>query len=79
MSAFGGSSFNSGDVVTAIRDLGNRVWRSGIARGTIGVVVDVDWLGDPRVAFTVDGDLLGGNETVEKTVTDSDIRRVPRA
>lgn len=65
-----------GDVVAATRHLGKRAWCSGVPGGTVGVVVDIDWLGDLRVEFRLDGDWLGRRSTVEKVVAPCDLRLV---
>ena len=38
--------FEIGDTVVALRNLGRVRWRSGIPKGTVGIVVGIDWLGD---------------------------------
>ncbi|OZC54853.1 hypothetical protein CH289_08310 [Rhodococcus sp. RS1C4] len=60
-------------MVVAARNLGKRAWCSGVPAGTVGVVVDIDWLGDLRVEFDIAGDWLSGRCVVEKVVTDSDV------
>ena len=45
--------------------------------GTVGVVVDTDWLGDLRVKFTLGGAWFAGKCTVEKLVTPCEIRPAP--
>ncbi|MGA9870041.1 MAG: hypothetical protein WBQ44_02680 [Rhodococcus sp. (in: high G+C Gram-positive bacteria)] len=57
-----------------MRDLGKRTWCSGVPAGTVGIVNDVDWLGDLRVEFTLDGDWLARRSTVEKVVASCDLR-----
>ncbi|MDJ0393686.1 hypothetical protein QMK17_10125 [Rhodococcus sp. G-MC3] len=72
-------AFRRGDAVTAVRHLGKRAWRAGIPAGTGGVVVDIDWLGDLRVEFTVGGDWLQGRCTVQKVVAVCDLQLIRRA
>ena len=69
--------FRRGDMVIATQHLGRRVWRSGVPIGTVGVVVDTDWLGDLRVKFTLGGAWFAGKCTVEKLVTPCEIRPAP--
>lgn len=70
--------WRDGDTVVAVRDLGKRTWCSGVPAGAVGVVVDIDWLGDLRVVFTIDGDWFGGRTMVEKVVPECDVRPVNR-
>ncbi|WP_338888015.1 hypothetical protein [Rhodococcus sovatensis] len=60
-----------GDVVAASRHLGKRALCSGVPIGTVGVVVDIDWLGDLRVEFILDGDWFERRSTAVKVVADS--------
>ncbi|MGF0310480.1 hypothetical protein [Rhodococcus sp. IEGM1428] len=71
--------FEIGETVVAVRNLGRVRWRSGIAKGTVGIVVGVDWLGDARVSFTVDGSMRTRGETVEHIVADGDVRTLRAA
>ncbi len=68
--------FEVGETVVAVRDLGRVRWRSGIPKGTLGVVVGVDWLGDARVNFCVGESMRNRGETVEHIVADGDVRTV---
>lgn len=72
----GSREHRHGDVVMATRHLGKLAWCSGVPAGTVGVVVDVDWLGDLRVEFTIDGDWLERRSTVEKVVAPCDLRLI---
>lgn len=65
--------FRRGDVVVAAQHLGRRGWRSGVPVGTVGVVMDTDWLGDLRVEFTLDGSWFAGTCTVLKLVAPCDV------
>ena len=67
-------AFRRGDAVTATRHLGKKSWRAGVPAGTVGVVVDIDWLGDLRVEFTLEGDWLQGGCTVQKLVAACDLQ-----
>lgn len=69
------NTWRDGDTVVAVRDLGKRSWCSGVPAGSVGVVVDIDWLGDLRVVFTID-DWLAGRTMVEKVVPVCDVRQV---
>lgn len=69
-------AYRRGDIVTAVRHLGKKSWCSGVPAGTVGEVVDIDWLGDLRVEFTLDGDWLARRSTVEKVVASCDLRLV---
>ncbi|OZC90343.1 hypothetical protein CH254_02445 [Rhodococcus sp. 06-412-2C] len=71
--------FEIGETVVAVRNLGRVRWRSGIPKGTVGIVVGVDWLGDARVNFTVDGSMRARGETVEHIVADGDVRTLRAA
>ncbi|OZD63622.1 hypothetical protein CH272_17380 [Rhodococcus sp. 05-340-1] len=62
-----------------VRNLGHVRWRSGIPKGTVGIVVGIDWLGDARVNFTVDESMLTRGETVEHIVADGDVRTLRAA
>nr|WP_296773904.1 hypothetical protein [Rhodococcus sp. (in: high G+C Gram-positive bacteria)] len=69
-------AYRRGDAVTAVRHLGKRAWRAGVPAGTVGVVVDIDWLGDLRVEFTLGGDWLQGRCTVQKVVAACDLQLI---
>ncbi|MDI9893811.1 hypothetical protein QM797_03665 [Rhodococcus sp. IEGM 1381] len=71
--------FEIGETVVAVRNLGRVRWRSGIPKGTIGIVVGVDWLGDARVNFTVDESMRARGDTVEHIVADGDVRTLRAA
>ena len=71
--------FVRGDTVIALRDLGIRAWRSGVPAGSIGTVVEVDWLTDLLVVFDVDGSWFTEPTEVEKVVAPGDVRLVQRA
>ncbi|OZE42279.1 hypothetical protein CH259_00810 [Rhodococcus sp. 05-2254-4] len=62
-----------------VRNLGQLRWRSGIPKGTVGIVVGVDWLGDARVRFTVGDSTRTRGETVEHIVADGDVRTLRAA
>ncbi|OZF50008.1 hypothetical protein CH291_08975 [Rhodococcus sp. 14-1411-2a] len=62
-----------------VRNLGHLRWRSGIPKGTVGIVVGVDWLGDARVRFTVGDSTRTRGETVEHIVADGDVRTLRAA
>ncbi|QCB52494.1 hypothetical protein E5720_10775 [Rhodococcus sp. PAMC28707] len=66
-------------MVVALQDLGIRAWRSGVPAGSIGFVVEVDWLTDLLVVFDVDGSWFTGPTEVEKVVAPGDVRLVQRA
>ncbi|WP_232433563.1 hypothetical protein [Rhodococcus sp. AW25M09] len=66
--------FEIGETVITVRNLGRVRWRSGIPTGTVGVVVGVDWLGDARVSFAVDGSKSAQGESVEHIVSAGDVR-----
>ncbi|MBJ7350899.1 hypothetical protein [Rhodococcus sp. 06-1460-1B] len=72
-------NFEIGDTVVAIRNLGRVRWRSGIPKGTVGIVVGIDWLGDARVDFTADPSMRARGEAVEHIVADGDVRTVRSA
>lgn len=74
----GSKTYRLGDTVAAATHLGKRAWCSGVPAGTVGVVVDIDWLTDLRVEFDLDGDWLSGRCTVEKVVAASDVRLIRR-
>lgn len=74
--AGGDRALRRGDVVVAMRDLGKRAWCSGVPFGTVGTVLEMDWLGDLRVEFSLDGDWLERRVTVEKVVAACDLRLV---
>ncbi|MBY4127057.1 hypothetical protein HQO83_01475 [Rhodococcus fascians] len=65
--------------MVTVRNLGRVRWRSGIPKGTVGMVVGVDWLGDARVKFTVGESMRARGETVEHIVADGDVRTVRAA
>ncbi|OZD07220.1 hypothetical protein CH275_08685 [Rhodococcus sp. 06-235-1A] len=71
--------FEIGETVITVRNLGHVRWRCGIPKGTVGIVVGVDWLGDARVNFTVDDAMLARGETVEHIVADGDVRTLRAA
>lgn len=71
--------FEIGETVVTVRNLGHVRWRSGIPKGTVGMVVGVDWLGDARVNFTVGESMRARGETVEHIVADGDVRTVRAA
>ncbi|MEU3473028.1 MULTISPECIES: hypothetical protein [Rhodococcus] len=71
--------FEIGETVITVRNLGHVRWRSGIPKGTVGIVVGIDWLGDARVNFTVDESMLTRGETVEHIVADGDVRTLRAA
>ncbi|MBY4275882.1 hypothetical protein HQO27_21715 [Rhodococcus fascians] len=68
-----------GDTVVAVRNLGRVRWRSGIPKGTVGIVVGTDWLGDARADFTADPSMRARGEAVEHIVADGDVRTVRSA
>ncbi len=65
-----------GDAVAAASYLGKRAWRAGVPAGTVGIVRHIDWLGDLRVEFTLDGDWLSRQSTVEKVVAACDLHLI---
>ncbi|MDI6626259.1 MULTISPECIES: hypothetical protein [unclassified Rhodococcus (in: high G+C Gram-positive bacteria)] len=71
--------FEIGETVITVRNLGQLRWRSGIPKGTVGIVVGVDWLGDARVRFTVGDSTRTRGETVEHIVADGDVRTLRAA
>ncbi|ORI12665.1 hypothetical protein [Rhodococcus sp. 1168] len=71
--------FVRGDTVVAVQDLGIRAWRSGVPAGSVGTVVEVDWLTDLLVVFDVDGSWFTEAAEVEKVVAPGDVRLVQRA
>lgn len=72
----GERALRHGDVVAAARHLGKRALCSGVPLGTVGVVVDIDWLGDLRVEFVLDGDWFERRSTAVKVVAPCDVRLV---
>ncbi|MCZ4077579.1 hypothetical protein O1W68_06455 [Rhodococcus sp. H36-A4] len=71
--------FMQGDTVVAMQDLGIRAWRSGVPAGSVGTVIEVDWLTDLFVVFDVDGSWFTEPTEVEKVVAPGDVRLVQRA
>ncbi|OZE21086.1 hypothetical protein CH256_23095 [Rhodococcus sp. 05-2254-6] len=71
--------FEIGETVITVRNLGHLRWRSGIPKGTVGIVVGVDWLGDARVRFTVGDPTRTRGETAEHIVADGDVRTLRAA
>jgi hypothetical protein len=72
-------NFEIGDTVVAVTNLGRVGWRSGVPKGTVGIVVDIDWLGDARVDFTADPSMRARGEAVQHIVADGDVRTVRSA